>query len=195
MSKKSKKGQNSSLPVVNPTIPSDLVGIPKSPKKRQFGLPKRPSKRELQFAELYMQSGNLAESAKQAGYQAMTRAEYALIGGQLRTKLGITSEMVMELHGLTEQTLFMKINEGLNANIVKPISFQGKLCAEPSYPDYSTRAKYAELLKELRFAKKQVTDLGTAIDGITYQIVNYGKIAVGRGKIKEDCHVPVTVEG
>jgi len=194
-SKKSKKSQKSP-PVDNsmPTIPTGLVGIPRAVKTRQFGLPKRPTPRELRFAEFYIESGKLAESAKRAGYQAMSMAEYALIGGQLRNRLGITSEMLMEVQGLTEQHLFKKIKEGLDANVTKLVTYQGKLCKEPSYPDYSTRAKYAELLKELRFAKKQVTDLGTAIDGITYQIVNYGKIAVERGKIKESCHVPVTDE-
>jgi hypothetical protein len=184
VTKDSKKCQKMVGGNLVPAGPTGLVRVPKhsvAKNNTKDNLSVRWTKRERVFIECYIRTGRVDLAAKEAGYKGKTQAEYMIVGTTLRGKLGLTFEKMREHHGLTEKLLIDKVIEGLNANVVKPVTYQGKLCSEPSYPDYSVRARYVELLKDL-VRPDTTSDTNPTVDGVTYQIVNYGTLELPKAK-------------
>ncbi len=101
--------------------------------------------KQRKFIKFYIKTGNLAESAKNAGYNCSQRHGFEEIGYQNLRKLhGKITSIMLEM-GLDNTHLLKKLDEGLNSMFVKTASEKGIITDEKAFIDFPTRAKYLEM--------------------------------------------------
>jgi hypothetical protein len=112
---------------------------------------KRPPKtlKERKFVKAYIETGNAAESVRQAGYDVSTLSSATSIGHEKLTKLDLGS--LLEKHGLTDDKMIEHLQEGMNA-YKRSSSF-----TEPDQldPDFATRHKWWSSAANLKGWLKQ----------------------------------------
>ncbi len=101
--------------------------------------------KQRKFIKSYIKTGNLAESAQNAGYNCSQRHGFEEIGYQNLRKLHKKIEDIMLEMGLDNTHLLKKLDEGLDSMIVKIASEKGIITDEKVYIDFPTRAKYLEM--------------------------------------------------
>ena len=111
---------------------------------------KNPNVKERRFLKAYLEGKSLAECARYAGSKGKDNHSLTVIGCQMLAKLSLSMEETLTLCGLTDDVLARKIREGLEADRATYASFRGKFLDERRDPDYSARAKYAEMLARLK---------------------------------------------
>ncbi len=108
-----------------------------------------PSKitiKQRKFLKAYLETGNATEAAMQA-YDCKDRGSAQSLGSETLSNLvnGPIKER-MDAAGLSDEYLMSIMHDGLNADKVEIVKFEGKINDEKAFPDHRTRAKYAELI-------------------------------------------------
>jgi phage terminase small subunit len=114
--------------------------------------------KQRKFIRAYIKTGNATQAAKDAGYLCKSDEAYSEMGYRLvRNVESKMCEILVEA-GIDNSTLAKKIEEGLNAMIVKPFAHEGVVISEPAYIDFSTRAKYLEIVAKIKGLLKEKID-------------------------------------
>ena len=102
------------------------------------------------FLEVYIETGNATEAAFQA-YDCKDRKSAKAVGGELLSKLnkGALKDR-MDQAGLTDELLFRKLHEGLDAEKVEIAKFQGEIMDEKTFIDLPTRKSYLDTTLKLK---------------------------------------------
>ena len=106
--------------------------------------------KEQNFLKHYLETSSITEAAKLSGSKAKDNANLYMCGRAILDRLGITYKDMLELNGLTDDFLAKKLNEGANCNKVELASFRGQFISEKSFPDYSTRSKYLDMIHRVK---------------------------------------------
>lgn len=96
---------------------------------------KKLTERQERFVNEYLVCGNGAEAARRAGY--------SLISARQRAYENVTKPDIqdairakMDKAGIPEKTALKVLCKGLNANLVKVVSFEGKITDTKIFPDF-----------------------------------------------------------
>ncbi len=111
---------------------------------------KNPSVKERRFLKAYLEGKSLAECAKYAGSKGKDNDSLKVIGHQILTRLNLSMEETLILHGLTDEVLAKKLQEGLEADRLYLASWKGKFMDERKAPDVPTRLKAVELIGRMK---------------------------------------------
>ena len=141
----------------------------KGEEKRRKGLPVRKSSRNITrqgFVQAYTDPnradtfGKPGNAALSAGYAEGT-GDYLL--GQPQVQDAVRA--AMERAGLTEDRLFGKLNEGLDATETKFFADKGEVIESREVVDFHTRHKYIETAHKLRgdFPKDEPVQLASLV--------------------------------
>ncbi len=108
-----------------------------------------------EWLKVYIQTGNATEAAMQA-FDCNSRPSAAKIGSELLRLLEGNIKGKMEVAGLTDEVLFSKLADGLDADRVEVAKHQGHIGDEKAYTDYATRSRYLELALKLKGLLKDI---------------------------------------
>ena len=108
-----------------------------------------------EWLKVYIETGNATEAAMQA-YICKDRKSASVIGAQNLSMLKGNVKDKMEVAGLTDEVLFSKLAEGLDADRVEVAKHQGHIGDEKAYTDYATRSRYLELALKLKGLLKDI---------------------------------------
>ena len=139
---------------------------------------------EAKFYKAYLETSNLAESAKRAGYRCNTISNYSNKGRMLLNRLELTFPEILSICGVTDDLIANKTFEGLNATRTMLASFQGKFLDSKEIDDFPTRSKYLELAARMKghlIDKKEIT--GSGGGDIVLQVAP--ATPKGKGKVLE----------
>lgn len=110
--------------------------------------------KQRKFMAAYIETGNLAESARRAGSKATNTHTQSTAGWEMLKQINIHLNELMAHVGLTDVILLMKLKEGLEAKKIERASFQGVFIDERESIDYATRAKYLDLATKMNGMQK-----------------------------------------
>lgn len=105
---------------------------------------------QRKFWAHYVEHQSLAAAAQYAGCKCKSLQSYSTVGRQILNSLEPSFNELLDAMGLDDATLARKTGEGLEATRTHLASYEGKFTDEREVPDYSTRAKYVELLGRLK---------------------------------------------
>ncbi len=108
------------------------------------------SSREIRFLAHYLSGVPVDQCSEQSGYAGKNKAVHMQTGLRVLTGLDLTMSEILDLKGLTDDLIAQKTLEGLSADKVEIATFRGHIGDVQAYPDYSTRAKYLEILSRLK---------------------------------------------
>ena len=108
------------------------------------------TRREQRFLDHYIETGDLGNSAKHAGYKRSSISSYSQKGRDILNNLKSDFKDMMEEMGLTDRLLCQKVLEGLNAYKTIFASYEGKFLDQRDCVDFSARAKYTEQLARMK---------------------------------------------
>ena len=117
---------------------------------------------QKRFLKAYLETSNLAESARRAGCICNSVSNYSNKGKALLNSLQLSFPEMLDLEGVTDQVIAQKTFEGLNANKTVFASYEGKFLDQKDCIDFANRAKYLELagkFKGLLVERKELTGL------------------------------------
>ena len=100
--------------------------------------------KQRKWLVVYMDTGNATEAAMQI-YDCENRETASVIGSENLVKLKGKFSDVMDMAGLSDEFLAMKLREGMDAEKVEIAKHQGKILDEKTYIDYPTRKSYIDL--------------------------------------------------
>jgi hypothetical protein len=86
------------------------------------------------------------------------RQSLAVAGYGRLKKLNIEFDQILEIKGLSDNLLAEKLREGLNSTRVGFATYRGKITDTLETPDFSARAKFAELLGKAKGRFKDVQE-------------------------------------
>jgi hypothetical protein len=121
------------MPLSPPDIPK-LIGT------------RKLSLKDRRFLDYYLQGKPLWQCEKHAGSMSKNRQSLAVAGYGRLKKLNIEFDQLLEIKGLSDNLLAEKLKEGLNSTRFNFATFRGKITDTLETPDFSARAKFAELL-------------------------------------------------
>ena len=108
------------------------------------------------WLDLYLEEeGNATEAAMQA-YDCKDRKSAAAIGSQNLRMLKGTLADLMDLAGLTDAKLMLKLSDGLDAMKTEIAKHDGKLGQMQDFIDYPTRRAYLEMGLKMRGMLKDI---------------------------------------
>ncbi len=119
-----------------------------------------PTVKERRFLKAYIEGKSLAECARYAGSKGKDKDSLKVIGHRMLTDINPSMDEILELNGLTNHLIAAKTLEGLEADRVEVATFRGQIGDVQAFPDYSTRAKYLDILAKLKgryIEKKELT--------------------------------------
>ena len=117
---------------------------------------------QKRFLKAYLETSNLAESARRAGCVCNSVSNYSNKGKALLNSLQLSFHEMLDLEGVTDQVIAQKTFEGLNANKTIFASYEGKFLDQRDCIDFASRSKYLELagkFKGLLIDSKELTGL------------------------------------
>lgn len=115
----------------------------------------RLTAKQRKFMEAYIETGNLAESARRAGSKATNTHTQSTAGWEMLRQINMQLSELMAHVGLTDVLLLTKLKEGLEAKKVERASHQGVFIDERESIDFATRAKYLELATKVSGMQKE----------------------------------------
>lgn len=115
----------------------------------------RLTAKQRKFMEAYIETGNLAESARRAGSKATNTHTQSTAGWEMLRQINMHLNELMAHVGLTDVLLLIKLKEGLEATKVERVSHQGVFIDERVSIDFPTRAKYLELATKVSGMQKE----------------------------------------
>lgn len=121
------------------------------------------------FVREFCKSGDHIEAARIAGYSEISLRQAA---HENLKKPHVLAEIKarMDDAGITEEFLFEKLHQGLNATVIRVFCHEGNILSSEPFIDYATRHKYLDTALQLRDmypTKKIEGDLNINFDGKT----------------------------
>lgn len=111
---------------------------------------KKLTLKERKFIQGFVRLGNATKAAEAAGYSSKTRAALRVKGSDNLRKLALPIKQIMDRMGLDDVSLVGKLDEGLDAMLVKTASHEGRITDQVAYVDYPTRREYLDIAFKLR---------------------------------------------
>lgn len=119
-------------------------------KKKKNAREKQLTPKERRFVKSYVRLGNATVAAVEAGYKSKTRAGLRVMASEKLRKLQLPIKELMNRMGLDDLRLLGKLDEGLDALLIKTASHDGKITDQLAYVDFETRREYLDIAFKLR---------------------------------------------
>ncbi len=156
--------------------PKKAVKTKKEPKKPAKTEKKKLTVKERKFVGRYIETGNATKAADDAGFKSKSRGGLRAIASEKLKKLRLPIKELMERLGLDDVHLLTKLDQGLDAGVVKTASHLGTITDQRVYTDFETRARYLDMAFKLRgsYAPDKITfPKGIPINGITKELSEF----------------------
>jgi len=146
--------------------------------------------KQRRFWKAYLETGNLAQSAKEAGARGKSSQALSMAGRHLLQAINPSSRDLLDELGLTDQLLAKKLEEGLSATDVRIASEHGIITDERFYADHATRSRFLEMAHKLKGSfidKKEVVGKsgGPILLKVVYEDVENGNGEGDNGGIED----------
>lgn len=127
--------------------------------------PRKLSLKQRRWLDLYLETGNASEAAMVA-YECKTRESAGQIGWENLKKLERPIQELMDLQGITDAYLNIKLKEGMDAtkniSAVVGTDANDRTMDFVEVPDYAVRHKYVETAYKVK--KKFDSQPGTVVN-------------------------------
>ena len=118
---------------------------------------------QKRFLKAYTETSNLAESARRAGLKCNTIANYSMKGRAMLNSLKLTMPEILEMEGVSDQTIAQTVSNGLSATKTVLASFEGRFTDAREIDDHPTRHKFCDLASRLKghmIERKEIAGIG-----------------------------------
>lgn len=120
--------------------------------------------KEQNFVTAYLETGNIAQSAKIAGSKGKDTASLHQVGRQILERIGFSLKEIQEAKGITDSFLTDKLSAKLNSQKRYYGSWQGQIVASEPFDDDANQLKALEIAHRLRGQFIDKTEI-TGADG------------------------------
>lgn len=105
--------------------------------------------KQRKFWKYYCETHSLSEAAKYAGSKGKDVKSLATIGHQILSSLELSMPELLNIEGLTPESMVKPLTNGLTAKRPLIATWQGKITDRIDIEDHPTRAKFLEIYHKL----------------------------------------------